>query len=273
MARTLSTIALVFMVVPMIAPNYGQLVMQVAGWRWIFGSTTVLSVLVALWVWLRLPETLDPANKQSIRLVPILANMRLALTERSAIGYVLGGGLVWAGLTGFLNSSQQLVGEHFGAGDTFPIYFTAMAGCMALANLFNARIVERFGARRVSHTALFAFIAVALLQAWRAFSGNEVLMEFVPLMAAQMCLCALMGANFTSVALQPFARIAGAAASVQAFVRSSLSALLGMAIGQSYDGTARPLATALVIGGLLALSLLLYSENGRLFRRLNPPAR
>jgi MFS transporter, DHA1 family, multidrug resistance protein len=252
MARLLSTITLVFMAVPMIAPSYGQFILLFADWRWIFGGTSLLSLVVGVWIWLRLPETLDPANRQDIHLATISGNM-------------------WSGLFGYLNSSQQLVAEHFGAGDSFALYFALMAGMMALANLTNATIVMRFGARRVSHSALFAFIAVAFLQVWRSFSGHEALWDFVLLMGSQMCLIAFMGANFTSIALQPFGRTAGAAASVQMFVRSTLSSLLGIAIGQAYDGSARPISLALLAGGFIALGLVLFSEKGRLFRRLNPP--
>ena len=271
MARLLSTITLVFMAVPMIAPSYGQLVLLFADWRWIFGGTTIMAMLVAGWVWLRLPETLDPENRQDIHFATIGGNMGQALSNRASIGYVVGGGILWSGLFGYLNSSQQLVAEHFGAGNRFALYFALMAGMMAMANLTNAGIVMRFGARRVSHTALFAFIAVACLQVWRSFSGHEALWDFVLLMGSQMCLIAFMGANFTSIALQPFGRTAGAAASVQMFVRSSLSSLLGIAIGQAYDGSARPISLALLIGGLIALGLVLFSEKGRLFRRINPP--
>jgi DHA1 family bicyclomycin/chloramphenicol resistance-like MFS transporter len=224
-----------------------------------------------VWVWLRLPETLDPANRQNIHLATIGTNMAGALSDRGSIGYVIGGGVLWAGMFGYLNSSQQLVAEHFGAGESFALLFAVMAGGMALANLTNAAIIERFGARRVSHSALFAFIAVAGLQVWRAFSGQETLWEFVTLMTAQMCLIAFMGANFTSISLQPFGRTAGAAASAQMFTRSVLSATIGIAIGQAYDGSARPLSLALLSGGLCALALVLYSEKGRLFRRLIPP--
>lgn len=270
MARVLSTITLVFMAVPMIAPSYGQFILLFADWRWIFGGTSLLSLAVGVWIWLRLPETLDPANRQDIHLATISGNMVHALRDRSSVGYVVGGGILWSGLFGYLNSSQQLVAEHFGAGDSFALYFALMAGMMALANLTNATIVMRFGARRVSHTALFAFIAVACLQVWRSFSGHEALWDFVLLMGSQMCLIAFMGANFTSIALQPFGRTAGAAASVQMFVRSTLSSVLGIAIGQAYDGSARPISLALLVGGLIALGLVLFSENGRLFRRLNP---
>lgn len=271
MARMQSTIALVFMAVPMMAPSFGQAVLLFAGWRWIFGITALMALLVMFWVWRRLPETLDPANAQPIQLAPILTNMTASLLNRSSIGYVIGGGVLWAGLFGYLNSSQQLIAELFGAGDKFPLIFAGMAGGMALANLTNSRIVERFGARRVSHAALFAYIFVAVLQVWRSFGGEEGLWDFVALMGSQMCLIAFMGANFTSISLQPFGRTAGAAASAQMFVRSALSSLLGIAIGQAYDGSARNLSLALLVGGLLALGLVLYSEQGRLFRRLNKP--
>lgn len=273
MARLLSTIILVFMIVPMLAPSFGQAILLVADWRWIFGGTAILSLMVAGWVWLRLPETLDPAHHQDIHFATIGGNMGRALLDRSAFGYVVGGGILWSGLYGYLNSSQQLVAEHFGAGDRFALYFALMAGMMALANLTNSRIVMRFGARRVSHTALFAFIAVASLQVWRSFSGDERLWDFVLLMGSQLCLIAFMGANFTAISLQPFGRTAGAAASVQMFVRTTLSSVLGIVIGQAYDGSARPISLALLLGGLIALALVLYSEKGQLFRRPNPPYR
>ena len=48
-----------------------------------------------------------------------------------------------------------------------------------------------------------------------------------------------------------------------------LASLIGILIGQNYDGSARPLAYALLIASLLSLALVLYSEKGRLFRRLH----
>ena len=136
---------------------------------------------------------------------------------------------------------------------------------MALASWSNSRIVERFGARRVSHTAVFAFIAVASLQVYFAFSHEETIWEFVPLMAVNMALLGFVGSNFGSIAMTPFFHIAGAASSIQTFVRMTTAALLGAAIGQAFDGTARPLALALLASGIACLVLVLFSEKGRLF--------
>jgi DHA1 family bicyclomycin/chloramphenicol resistance-like MFS transporter len=140
-----------------------------------------------------------------------------------------------------------------------------------VANLTNSRIVEKFGARRVSHTALLVFIVVGALQVWLSHQPHETLVQFIPLMTLNCAMIGFTGANFGSIALQPFARIAGAAASLQAFLRMACGSALGALVGQAYDGTARPLSWALMGCGLAALGLVLYSEHGRLFRRLIPP--
>ena len=190
---------------------------------------------------------------------------KAAITLRETIGYTLGSALVFGGLFGSINSSQQLIGEAFGAGDRFPLIFAICAGCMALANWSNSRIVERFGARRVSHVALFAFIVIAAAQLYFANQPDESLWTFVPLMAANMSLLGFIGANFGSIALQPFRHIAGAASSAQGFLRMTSGAALGAYVGYMYDGTARPLATALLVTAVLSLLFVLYSERGSLF--------
>lgn len=271
MARMQSTITVVFLFVPAIAPSLGQFVLLFGSWRWIFVVMALLAVLVAVWAWLRLPETLDPANRQTVRPRAIAGNMWLTVTTRSSLGYVLGSGLVFGALFGYINCSQQLVGEHFDAADLFPVLFGVTALGMGLASFTNARIVETFGARRISHAAVFGFIAVSAVQVWAAFQHGESLLLFMPLMAANMMLLGFIGANFSSIALQPFGRIAGAASSVQLFLRMSVGSAIGAAIGQAYDGSARPLALGLLVCGLASLALVLWSEHGRLFRRLIPP--
>lgn len=270
MARLQSLVAVIFMTVPMLAPTLGQWLMDWFGWRWIFGAMAVLGAAMSAWVWLRLPETLRPDDRQPIRVATIARNMASVVTTRATIGYVLASTLTLGAMWGFINSSQQLIGEAFGAGDTFAYVFGVMAGGMAVGNFMNSRIVERFGARRVSHTALLLFIALAALQTWLAAMGWHTFWTFVPVMMMQMTLLGFTGANFTSIALQPFGRTAGAAASVQSFIRTTAASLIGGMVGQAYDGTAGPLALALFVSGCLALALVLYSEHGVLFRRVYP---
>lgn len=271
MASLQSMMSVIFLVVPMLAPSLGQLVLFVAGWRWIFAIMGVLGAVMGLWVALRLPETLRPEFRQSLGARAIATNMANVVTTRASIGYVFANCFTLAVMWGYLQSYQQLVGEHFGAGTALPVFFGGMAACMACASFTNSRIVERFGARRVAHSALMLYLVVGVVQLALAHSGRETLWPFVVVMTLAMICGAFTSANFSSIALQPFARTAGAASSVQGFMRNSLAALLAAGIGQSYDGTARPLSNAILTAGILALALILWSENGRLFRRLNPP--
>lgn len=273
MARTMSMVSAVFIIMPVIAPSLGQGVMLFAGWRWIFVGLAVLAAVAALWTWLRLPETLTDENRQTIDLQVILGNMKTGLFTRASIGYVLGTSLLIGAVFGYVNSAQQLIGEHFGAGVWFPVVFGGTAAMMAISNIVNSRIVERFGARRVSHTGVLVFIVVSAAQVWASIHRPGELAWFIPLMATNLALLGFLGANFGSIAMQPFAHIAGAASSVQTFFRMFGAAVVGLIIGQAYDGSARPFALALLTCSLLALAFVLFSEKGRLFRRLNQPLR
>ncbi len=267
MARMLSTVAVVFMIAPMVAPAVGQTVLLFAGWRWIFAMLAVLAAVIGGWVALRLPETMAVHHRQTIGPLRVLANMHLAATDRRAFGYVIGGSLTFGAMLGYINSSEQLVVEHFGAGRWFPMLFAATALLMSSASFLNARIVTRFGARRVSHGALVGFLALSLVQLFQARSAGETLAQFMPVMALNACMLGFIGSNFSSIALQPFAGIAGAASSVQICLRMLIAASLGIMIGQAYNGTALPLAIAFLLCGLGTLALVLFSENGRLFGR------
>lgn len=265
MARMMSLIFVIFLMVPAVAPAIGEAILQIGNWRAIFGAMAVLGVVMGGWVFLRLPESLTPENRQEIRPRTIAANMTRALALPSTFGYVIGSALVFGALFGFINSSQQLITETFGAGGFFPLIFAICAGSMAVASWSNSRIVERFGARRVSHSAMFAFIAVSAAQVFYAFQPEESLWQFVPLMAINMALLGFIGSNFGAIAMNPFFAIAGAASSAHGFVRMTTASLLGGAIGYAYDGTARPLALALLASGLACLVLVLWSEKGKLF--------
>lgn len=269
MARLMSLVSAVFITVPVIAPSLGQAVLLVAGWRWIFVGLAVMGGLAATWTWMRLPETLAVENRQTIDVAVIAQNMKVAFLTRASIGYVLGTSLLIGAVFGYVNSAQQLLGEHFAVGEWFPIVFGGTAAMMAVSNIVNSRIVERFGARRVSHTGALAFIVVSAVQVWASHYHGDLLILFLPLMAINLALLGFLGANFGSIAMQPFGHIAGAASSVQTFFRMFGAAVVGLFIGQAYDGTAQPFAHALLICSVLAMLLVLYSEKGVLFRRLN----
>jgi MFS transporter, DHA1 family, multidrug resistance protein len=267
MARRMSTIFLVFMAVPIVAPLVGSAVLLFAGWRTIFDLFAIMAILVLGWVVLRLPETLNPENALPIEVRALSRAWRQVVTHRTANCYMLAGGTAQGALFGYLNSSQQIFEQTFSAADFFPIGFAIIALGIACANFTNARIVERFGARRVSHTALIAFITLATAQLLAAIFAPTALWLFLGLITLNMAMIGFVGSNLSSIAMQPFGAIAGSASSFQNFVRTILAAVLGALISQQFNGSITPIAAGFVGCGMAALTLVLIGERGQLFTR------
>ncbi|WP_373475469.1 multidrug effflux MFS transporter [Sphingorhabdus sp.] len=267
MARRMSTIFLIFMIVPIIAPTIGQFVLLFAGWRTIFDLMAFMALAAAIWLYYRLPETLHPENVILIKPHALAKAWKKVVTHRNATGYMLGAGIVQGALFGYLNSSPQLFDEVFNAADFFTIGFAIVALGIAASNFANSRIVERFGARRVSQTALISFIILGSLQVAAAEFAPASLPLFLILLTANMAMVGFIGSNFSSIAMTPFGDVAGAASSFQSFAKTILAAGIGAAIGQQFDGTVLPVASGFVLCGLIALGLVLWCENGKLFTR------
>ena len=268
MARRMSLIFMTFMIVPIIAPTIGALIMTIAPWRVIFDLFAVLGLAVSVWIGFRLPETLDPKSVIPISPRNIAATWHAVSTHRASFGYMMGSAMTQGALFGYLNASEQLFAGPFNARDFFPIGFAIIAVGIACANFTNSRIVMRFGARRVSHVAVFIFIAMGLLQVFAAWIIPDSLPIFIAILTANMAMIGFIGSNFSSIAMQPFGKIAGVASSFQNFARSGLSAGIGGAIGLQFDGTTVPLVAGFVICGAGSLLVILWSENWQLFRRV-----
>lgn len=267
MARTMSLIAIVFMVVPILAPNLGQLILWIAPWRWIFGLLAGAGLLLFVWAGLRLPETLNPADRLPLEFGRIAESFRFVLTHGISIGYTAASALLQGGLMGFLLSITQILDVEFRATHLFGLVFAAMAGPMALASLFNSRMVVRLGARALSHRAIIGYVVLAATHLAIALAGFETLITFIVLQAAMMCCFSLAGANFGAIAMEPMGRLAGTASSAQAFMQTVAGTSIGAVIGQAFDGTTVPLYTGFTLCGLGALACVVVAERGRMFGR------
>lgn len=266
MARVMSLTSMVFMAVPVMAPTFGTAVVMVAPWPWIFGILALFGVAVMVWAAFRLPETLHPENRAPIEPARILKAARIVLGSREALGYCLAQTLVFGGLLGFINSSEQVFADVFKAANLFPLVFAISASFIAVAALVNARLVVRLGMRALSHTALLGYIALAAIHSLVAISGHETLVEFAALQALTMFCFGLMSGNFNAMAMDSMGHIAGVAASIQGFITMIGASLIGYAIGQQFHGTATPVPVGYLVCGLCALGAVLYAEKGRLFR-------
>ena len=266
MARVMSLSLIIFLLVPILAPSLGQMIMLAVPWRGIFIALALYGGFVLLWMGRKLPETLHERDRRPVEFAGIAAGLRLTLGNRVSLGYTLASTLVIGGLFGFINSAQQVFSEVFHAARLFTLVFAVAAGGIAVAAFLNARLVERFGSRLLSHGALLGFIAIATLHAAIALAGDETLVGFTLLQAAMMFCFGLMMGNFGAMAMEPLGHIAGSAAAIQGFISTVGAALIGLFIGQRFNGTTVPLTLGYAGCSLAALALVLLAERGRLFR-------
>jgi len=268
MAKIMSLVMTVFMVVPIVAPAIGQGILLVAHWRWCFGVLGIASVVMLGWTLVRLPETLNATQRQPLGLRQSLRAYAAVLRSRPTFGYMLGSGIIFGALFAFLSASEQIFREVFDRGDTFVLWFAAVALALALTNFANSRLVTRFGMRRLSHIALVGFTGVAALLLGLTSAFGENFAFFLPLFALCFAFFGLIGANFNALAMEPLGRIAGTASAAYGFATTTLSAVLGAFIGRAYDGSTQPLMIGFVTLGLGSLIAIAVTERGRLFRSI-----
>lgn len=267
MARIMSLIFIVFMIVPVLAPSFGQAVLLIAPWRWIFGSLLIVGLIIVIWMMVRLPETLDPANSVPIRYADLSETLSIVVRHRSAIGYMMASGIIMGGLVGFITSVQQIFFDVFHEEAIFAAAFAAIAGFMGIGSFLNSHLVERMGARRLSQGSLICLIFISGGHALYAWSEWETVWSFVAFQSATMLCFAFTGSNFSAISMEPFSRGAGMAASFQACLTTIVSALLGAFVGSQFNGTTLPLALGFFGYGALALTFIAWAERGRLFTR------
>ena len=272
MARVMSLVFMVFMLVPMLAPNIGQAILWAADWRAIFLVLAGYGAAMWLWSFLKLPETLHPEYRRALDAREIWQGVKTAATDRISIGYTLALTAVFAGLTAYIASIQQIVAEVFSAEDMIGPVFAAIAGPMVVASWGNSRVVGRFGLRRTGHAGLVAFVVVAALHALIAELMVEPLWLFVLLMQLSFVSFAFTTSNFGTLAMTNMAPIAGTASSFQGVIGTIGGAMLGLIIGQAYDGTQLPFLIGCAISGSAGLGLILWTERGRLFGAIERPA-
>lgn len=270
MAEVMSLVMMVFMIIPVVAPGLGQAAMIFGDWPVIFLLMGGVSLAITFWAAMRLPETLTPQQRRALSFRVIMEGFRIVVTDRIALCYTLAATAIFGALFGFINSAQQIYVDIYGLGAWFPLIFAIGAGLMAVSSFTNARLVGRFGMRRLSHGALVGFIIVNGIWLALSLAGPIPFLLFFILFSVSMFQFGWMGSNFNAIAMEPLGHVAGTAAAVLGFVTTLGGGIIGAIIGQAFDGTLTPLAAGYFIVGLIGLVLVLAGERWRLFRQVNP---
>lgn len=262
MARIMSFIFMVFVLVPMFAPFLGQLVLQAFGWRAIFALFLLSATVIAFWLGFRQPETLPPERRIPFALGPLARNAGMIVRHRRVVAATLAAGFVFGAFLHFLSTAQTLFDDLYQAGARFPVYFALLSLSVGCASFSNSQLVMRFGMVRLSIAGLTGMITLStiLFMVSMAYEGELPFTAFMALcFSIFFCFGVLFG-NLNAMAMQWLGRVAGLGASMIASVSSLLAVAFSFSVGRFYDGTATPLAVGFMIAGCIALVLILTAE-------------
>lgn len=258
MARITSFVMSVFILVPIIAPLLGQGVLLVAEWRTIFALLALVSVMVLVWFAVRQPETLPASARTPISVWGLARAAKTALSERSLLVYTIVQGLVLGAFIGYLSSTQQIFQEIYGKGAMFPVYFALLSVFIGSAGAINGTLVIRLGMHRLSAMAFITLMTIsAVFFIWSKLQAGQMpfLVTLAWLGATVFCVGIVFG-NVSALALEPLGGQAGMGATLFGGVSTLIALPVGLAIGQSFDGTVSPLALGFAIASAAALAIM-----------------
>lgn len=252
MARVMSFIMTIFIIIPVVAPSVGQAILLFAHWRIIFALILVAAIIATIWTYFRLPETLKPQDVRPFNLRAIWHDFIKVVSNRITLGYAMCAGLVFGAMIGYLTSSRQIFQDYFGVGEMFSVYFGISALSIGVASIINSMIVRRLGMKIICHYALMVMIIMSLI-----FLPLTILQTQVPIwqfmvfaLITFFCLGLLFG-NLNALAMEPMGHVAGIASAVIGCLSSGISAIIGTIIGQSFNNTLTPM-----VSGFLLLTMI-----------------
>jgi DHA1 family bicyclomycin/chloramphenicol resistance-like MFS transporter len=263
MARVMSFVMTVFVLVPAIAPSFGAVLAAFAGWRSLFVSFMVFGLISGAWIMLRQPETLLVENRRPFTARRLWGGLKEVLGSRLVLTYIAVMSLAYGQMFAWLSSAPQIFADVYDRAGSFPLWFAAIALFAGLASIMNANLVMRLGMRALA-TWAFATMAVASV----VMLGTQFLTLpapydfaiFIVYLGTSFFMIGLTFGNLNALALEQVGHIAGLAAAVVGAVSTVLAVLIAVPIGQAYSGTPLPVISGILVCSTLAFGLMLTTR-------------
>ena len=266
MARAMSFVMAIFIIVPIFAPFVGALIVAVAPWRWVFWFCVLYVTVIAVWTMMRLPETLNPAHRIAGNPRAIVAAIREVTRHPRTMSYGAMSIFLFGAFITYLSTSEIIISDVFRRPNLFPIIFGGLATVAGLSVLTNTRVISRLGTRRALHRLLVGYLlaAIVVLALALAWDGRPPIVVFIVGFAVLMAMHSMLIPTVNTYAMGPVGHVAGSASAVLGTVATAGGALIGALLSPTFNGTILPLSWGFAGAGVIAVGLALWTERGRL---------
>lgn len=275
MAKAMSQIMAVFVLVPVFAPALGAGIVSVLPWQAAFWFCVVFAAAVGFWS-LRLPETLDAGQRRPLSVESTGRGFVEVARTRVTGGYTIASVFLQGIMTVYLATSEAIISDIFGRRGQFPVIFGAVAAGFGLAALVNGRLVQRFGIDRVVAVGFAWMLSLSALLVVETLGANEPsFWLFMPTLGLLLASFMFLMPNLNSAAMDPVGHLAGTASALTGAVRLAGGAALGTVISGQITDSVRPFALgiAVMVGAAGLTVLIVRLRERRRARGVTAPAR
>jgi DHA1 family bicyclomycin/chloramphenicol resistance-like MFS transporter len=261
MARIMSFIMTIFILVPMVAPLIGKLILEAFSWQAIFYFQLLFIGTALVWFGLRQPETLPRAKRIAPSRAMFANGIRAFFRQKNAVIFTLVSGTVQGTFIAYLGASQQIFQEQYGLVDAFPYIFGGLAFAIGFSSLLNGFLVERLGMLRLVRIFLSVTLFSSLLYLLLFYNApNPAVGVLIAFLFAQFLALGFIFGNLSSLSMQPLGHIAGIGAAIYNFVAMALAVGVAIAVGSFIQDTALPLFGGFLLSSGLGLVLMQLTD-------------
>ena len=135
LSRIISTITLVFMIAPLVAPIIGGYIVKYFHWHMIFYVIGIMGFLATLLVFFIIPETHKQENRIPLRLNIIARNFMMLSKQKEVLGYMAVASFGFGGLFAFVTAGSIVyIGIYGIPVDQFGYFFMINIAIMTAAS-------------------------------------------------------------------------------------------------------------------------------------------
>jgi DHA1 family bicyclomycin/chloramphenicol resistance-like MFS transporter len=259
MARIMSFITSVFLLVPVIAPAMGKFVLDHYNWQAIFYIQLIFSVLVSFWFWKRQPETLLIEKRIKFSSTIFVDGLKELSKSKRTIGFTMISGFVTGSFMVYLSTAQQIFQTQYNMKEQFPYIFAGLSIAIGSATFLNATLVLKYGMEKMVTAALISFFSVSLLYIVLFLeSANPAIGVLLAFFGLQFFAIGFLFGNLRALAMEPIGHIAGIGAAITGFLSTMMAVPISTFIGKFVSATALPLFIGFLISSTMALLILVY---------------
>jgi len=256
-AQAFSSIMLVIAVSPMIAPTVGGYMTVAFGWSSVFIMLAAVTLLILAATYFLLPEGKKADPEISMKPKAILGNFILVMRQPQFSIYTLAGGIATSATFGYIAASANVFLNLYKASEReYGWIFAFVASGLIGSAQFNHFLLKKFTSQQLVKYALayqtFAgtFMVMGTLFDWYNMTGLTIMIFLFVLGQG------LTGPNSAALALAPFSKHAGSAASLLGSFRMMVGGIITVVVSAWYDGTALPMVFVMWMSVVIAIIML-----------------